>query len=284
MFTTADRDALWESLIHEARADNRIVAAAITGSRALGQEDEWSDIDLAFAVGSDSDRRDVIADWTDRMYQHSAVHHVDVVRGPAIYRVFLLASTLQVDLAFWPQAEFGAIAPSFRLLFGAATSRPSAVDSPFEELVGMAWLYALHDRSSIARGRVWQAEFMISGMRDYALALACLRHGLPAVYARGADRLPESIANAFTRTLVRSLAEPELRRAFASVCDLLVTEVNTIDALIAAQRIPGFRSGKRKLGDFLKSARKCKRPSRTLFQSAWRNIPSRRGRWNVEIR
>jgi hypothetical protein len=26
----------------------------------------------------------------------------------------------------------------------------------------MGWLYALHARSSIARGRVWQAEYMIS--------------------------------------------------------------------------------------------------------------------------
>jgi hypothetical protein len=37
-----------------------------------------------------------------------------------LYRVLLLDNTLQVDLAFWPATEFGAIAPTFRLLFGRA--------------------------------------------------------------------------------------------------------------------------------------------------------------------
>lgn len=32
--------------------------------------------------------------------------------------------TLQVDLAFWPEAEFGPIAPTFRLLIGTAHERP----------------------------------------------------------------------------------------------------------------------------------------------------------------
>lgn len=229
MFSTAERDGLRESLIESARADDRIVAAAITGSRALGEEDEWSDIDLAFAIGRDANRSDVIADWTRRMYDHGTVHHVDVVRGPAIYRVFLLANTLQVDIAFWPDSEFGAIAPSFRLLFGSSNDRQTALSASFEEMTGMAWLYGLHARSSIARGRLWQAEFMISGMRDYVLALACLRHKLPSVYARGADRLPAIVINTFVPTLIRTLDERELGRAFAAVCELLFTEVNAVD-------------------------------------------------------
>ena len=32
--------------------------------------------------------------------EHFALHHVDVVSGAWVYRVFLLPSTLQVDLAF----------------------------------------------------------------------------------------------------------------------------------------------------------------------------------------
>lgn len=239
MFSIAERDALRESLIESARTDERIVAAAITGSRALAEEDQWSDIDLAFAIGRSANRTDVIADWTRRMYDHGTVHHVDVVRGPAIYRVFLLANTLQVDIAFWPDSEFGAIAPSFRLLFGSAVDRQTASSASFEELAGMAWLYGLHARSSIARGRLWQAEFMISGMRDYVLALACLRHKLPAVYARGADRLPASVINTFVPTLIRSLDERELGRAFAAVCELLLNEVSAMDERLGNRlRVP----------------------------------------------
>ena len=35
---------------------------------------------------------------------------------------------------------------------------------------------------------------MISGMRDQVLALACLRHGLPAREGRGMDGLPADVA------------------------------------------------------------------------------------------
>lgn len=229
MFTVPARDELREALVQAARSDGRITSAALTGSHALGQADAWSDIDLAFALAADADRQQVIGDWTARMYEWEAVHHVDVARGPALYRVFLLRNTLQVDLAFWPESEFGPIAPSFQLLFGSTSNLPRVPTSSFEELVGLAWLYALHARSSIARGRVWQAEYMISGMRDYVLALACLRHNLPTVYARGTDGLPPDITKRMAETLVRSLKDSELQRAYSAVCDGLLGEVNAVD-------------------------------------------------------
>jgi hypothetical protein len=98
---------------------------------------------------------------------------MDVLSGATVYRVFVLASTLQVDIAFAPEAEFGAIAPTFRLIFGTAVDRAPAPAPGAAELIGLGWLYALHARSSIARGRAWQAEYMISGVRDHVLALAC---------------------------------------------------------------------------------------------------------------
>jgi hypothetical protein len=99
----------------------------------------------------------------------------------------------------------------------------------------MGWLYALHARSSIARGRVWQAEYMISGVRDQVLALACLRHGVPAVQARGIDSLPGEATATVTDSLVRSLDPAELRRAFVAVTDALVAEIERADAGLASR-------------------------------------------------
>jgi len=47
--------------------------------------------------------------------------------------------------------EFGAIAPTFRLLLGTATDRPFAPAPSASELIGMGWLYALQAWSSIQR-------------------------------------------------------------------------------------------------------------------------------------
>jgi hypothetical protein len=161
-----------------------------------------------------------------------AVHHVDVYRSNTLFRVFLLADTLQVDIAFWPAAEFGAIGPGFQLLFGASGQPPASPPPAAVQLIGMAWLYALHVRSSIARGRLWQAEYMVSGMRDHVLALACLRHALPSAEGRGIDRLPPELCAALAGGLVRSLDAGELQRAFGVVTDALVAKVARVDGVL----------------------------------------------------
>jgi hypothetical protein len=124
MFTETERDELRAALVAAARADERITGAALTGSASVGNEDRWSDIDLAFGFAAGTDLGAAIADWTAVMYSdHGAVGQVDIISGAVTYRVFLLASTLQVDLAFAPAADFGAVAPTFRLLFGTAVQR-----------------------------------------------------------------------------------------------------------------------------------------------------------------
>ncbi|MEJ7783887.1 MAG: hypothetical protein WKF96_03720 [Solirubrobacteraceae bacterium] len=234
VFTAEDREALRDQLVAAAQADRHISAAALVGSSALGREDRWSDIDLALCLASAGDRTQTIADWTDRMYQdHAAVHHLDVHRGEVVYRVFLLSSTLQVDVSFWPPGQFGAVGPNFRLLFGAAGDPvDESLPAPIE-LIGMGWLYALHARSSIARGRMWQAEYMISGVRDQVLALACLRHGVPAVHGRGMDSLPPGATAAVAPAIVRSLDVPELERAFAASTEALLVETERADPELA---------------------------------------------------
>ena len=219
-----------------ARADPGVDAAALVGSSATGQTDRWSDIDLAMSMSGERDHAETIAQWTDRMYgEHGAVHHVDIVGENTHYRVFLLPSTLQVDLSFWTSGDFRALGDRFRLLFGA--SQPSGGEAlpTASELIGMGWLYALHARSSIARGRVWQAEYMISGLRGQVLALACLRRRLPVFEGRGADRLPVEILDSVLPALVRSLDPPELQRALEAAGEMLLAEAQQIDPSLTSR-------------------------------------------------
>ena len=120
MFTPEERDRLRSDLLEHATTDRRISVAAITGSAAAGREDRWSDIDLAFGVINGAELPNVLSDWSAHMYhQHLALHHFDVISGAWVYRVFFLASTLQVDLAFVSATEFRAFPsarPSSRVL------------------------------------------------------------------------------------------------------------------------------------------------------------------------
>jgi hypothetical protein len=231
VFTVAERDQLRRDLTNAAEADPRVIGAALTGSAAVGREDRWSDLDFALSVERETDA--VVADWTALMYARGAVSHLDVRHGSVLFRVFLMRSTLQVDLAFWPSAEFGATGPTFRLLFGEANEIPPAKQPGRDELVGLAWLYGLHVRSSIERGRGWQALYLINHLRDHVMSLRCLGEGVNAVQGRGLDDLRDP--GEFAGTLVLSTRPDELRRAFHVLIGLLLTEIND-SALAAAVR------------------------------------------------
>ncbi len=234
MFTSEERACLRSDLLEYAAGDSRITGAAITGSAAAAREDRWSDIDLAFGVADADELPRVLADWTAHMYgQHEALHHLDIKSGQWVYRAFLLPSTLQVDLGFAPAHDFRALAPSFRLVFGES-NEPRPVPPPTSDgIIGLGWLYALHARSCVARRRFWQAEYMISGVRDNALALACVRHGLPAIHGRGRDQLPGNVTAPFEGSLVRNLDAAELLRAFRLVVDGFLGEIQNIDQDLA---------------------------------------------------
>jgi hypothetical protein len=234
MFTAEERALLRSQLLEYAANDHRISGGAVTGSGAAGNEDQWSDIDLAFGIKDGAELPKVLSDWTEYMYhQHLALHHMDLRAGAWIYRVFLLPSTLQVDLAFVPAKEFQALAPTFRLVFGQANEPRRPPPPSRTDIIAFGWLYAVHARSSIARRKLWQAEYMISAIRDNSLALACIRHGLPAVHGRGLDLLPNAVAAEYESSLVRQLDTAELSRAFRLVIRGLLSEIRSADEQLA---------------------------------------------------
>jgi hypothetical protein len=236
MFTPQERAHLRSELLEYAACDPRIVGAAITGSAASGCEDNWSDIDLAFSIVDGTALTEVIADWSTRMYdRYEALHHVDVNAGAWIYRVFLLSSTLQVDLAFVHASEFRALAPTFQLVFGFVNEPRHMLPLPTADVIGTGWLYALHARSCLARRKYWQAEYMISGVRDHALVLACIRHGVETAHGRGFDELPAGARAPFEGALVRHLELQELLRAFRAAMETFLTEIRLADTVLAGR-------------------------------------------------
>jgi hypothetical protein len=93
-----------------------------------------------------------------------------------------------------------------------------------EDLFGWGVIYALHTRACIERGRVWQAEHYVGAVRDHALALACLREGLPAVQARGYDDLSAEALVRFEAAHVGAVEPGALRTALAASVLALMRE------------------------------------------------------------
>jgi len=243
VFTVEQRDALRDRVLALADSDERIVAGAVVGSLALGGGDRYSDLDLTFAVVDGVPIADVLEDWTRTFADElDAVRLIDLARGPTIYRVFLFPDELQFDLSLTPAADFRPLSPRFRLLFGETTpGEPQLSAAPdAADLFGWGAIYALHSRSCIERGRVWQAEHYIGAVRDRALSLACLREGLPAVQARGYDDLPAELLAGYDETHVASLEPDALRSALRGAIRELLREgevAQLTHAATVAQRL-----------------------------------------------
>jgi predicted nucleotidyltransferase len=225
MFSVDDRDRVREHVLELASSDPRVVAAAVIGSLAHGDGDRWSDLDLTFAVEESVPVVDVLSDWTSALAEElDAVQLFDLPSGATIYRVLLLPGCLQVDLSFTPAPAFGARGPRFSLVFGSAVEKVHSPHPSADGLFGLAVHHAVRARVCIERGRWWQAEYWISGVRDEALALACLHRGLSAVEGRGFDELPADVLDGFSDALVRSLDREELLRALARAIAGLLRE------------------------------------------------------------
>lgn len=241
LFTVAFREQVRARVLELARADAHIVAGAAVGSLALGGGDRWSDLDLTFGVAEGNPLSAVLEEWTETLLREfEAVHLFDLPSGPSIYRVFLLPGCLQFDLSFTPAAQFGATGPKFELLFGRAVTKPFAPTPPAQELFGYAVHHALRARFCIERGKLWQAEYWLSSLRNYGLSLACHARGLPVSHARGYDQLPAEVLDPFKGALAASVERGELLRALGAAIEALLMQTGEVREL-AAQLEPALR-------------------------------------------
>jgi hypothetical protein len=244
MVTVEDRRRVRDRVLAIAQADGRVRGGAITGSGAAGTEDRWSDIDTAFGVADGVDPGGVLDEWTvvlDREF--GVIHHWDLRRDPTIYRVFLLAGGLELDIAVTPASQFGARGPKFRLVFGQGPQQPGLAAVSPDDLIGMGWLALLTAGVGVARGRPWYAEHWLGAAREQAFALACLRLGEAPEFARGTDRLPRELTEPFKETLPASLEHAELGGAVARAGELFVAEVARHDAALAERLRGPLQSG-----------------------------------------
>jgi hypothetical protein len=253
VFTAKQRDALRERVLRLAEDDDRVVAGAVVGSLAVhGGGDRFSDLDLTFGIADHVPVTEVLDDWTTTLAgELGAVTLADLERGLTAYRIFLLPGALQLDLSMTPAAQFRPYGPRLRLVFGevaadesrAPTSPGSlfiATPAAADDIFGWGVIYALHTRACIERGRFWQAGHYVGAVRDHALSLACLRHGVVAVQARGYDDLPAQTLAPFEGTLVGALEPGPLRVALAASARALIregTEARVSSAEIVAERL-----------------------------------------------
>jgi predicted nucleotidyltransferase len=218
-------------MAQRARDDVRVIAAAWLGSAARGEEDAWSDIDLALRLAKGADAAAVLSDWSTWLASTVEVSDtMDVYASGAVYRVFLCRDSLQIDLSVFPWDKFRATnGEPLRILFGEAEAPEAAPEPAWRTQVRMGWLYALHARSAIRRGRTLQADLMLAEWRACVIALACERLGLDRRHARAAHLLPPDLHSALEHARPPRLSQEELEISLARTAAVYLEEVGRHD-------------------------------------------------------
>ncbi|HEY9293391.1 MAG TPA: nucleotidyltransferase domain-containing protein [Microlunatus sp.] len=226
MFSSQERTRIRDALIAQAEKDPDITGAALAGSAARAAEDAWSDIDLVLQLRPDAREAEVVEHWsrwiTDR---YGVADSLDVFAGSVRYRVFLLPTSLQIDLSFWPHHQFRATEPSFQLIFGIANPATEPTVPDVNTAIGMGWLYALHARSAMARGRLWQAVMMLDDLRNQLIMLLCVRFGLNPWQGREVDKLPAPVREALQASRAPQVTGDDLERARILLTTQFLAEV-----------------------------------------------------------
>jgi predicted nucleotidyltransferase len=239
MFTAEHRSDVLTWLLEMARSDPRVTGGALIGSLARGAENAWSDIDVTFGIKNGIAPETVLEEWTAAVARaFGVIDQFDLTVQSSIYRVLLLPDGLEIDVSVTPEQDFSIRGPHAQLLFGAARQLALPLPPEQDHLIGLCWHHVLHAHSCIERGKLWQAEYWISALRDHTLELICLRLGESAAHGRGFDRLPATVTVPFTGSLVRSLDLGELRRALAAATACLIDELAVADPARAERLRP----------------------------------------------
>lgn len=83
---------------------------------------------------------------------------------------------------------------------------------------------------------------MVEGLRGQVITLACLRHQLPAHEGRGVDRLPQSMLDDLTETLVARTTDRVLTTSFTRLIGLLLREADHVSPKLAERLREPFRT------------------------------------------
>ncbi len=126
--TASDYEALQGRLLAALREDPLVCAVLLTGSRARGEADAWSDLDLGVVV-NDGASAPVLERCKDAMAP--LAHSTTIARGPVIILSVLTSEALRADVLIEPiSIATKRPQPSHQVLFGPGELTGSLQSAP----------------------------------------------------------------------------------------------------------------------------------------------------------
>ena len=186
-------------------ADDRIVAACLRGSRARGEADEYSDLDLC-VITRDEAFENVMAERAEFVRQlGEPVFMEDFGLDRIVF--FILADGAECELVFGREGAleevdvgtFSTLVDKLGILDGAefplASPDPDERREQLRQVLNWFWHDLSHFMAALGRGELWWACGQLEALRRYCVNLLRIEHGVEAqeeAYEKLEKAVPES--------------------------------------------------------------------------------------------
>ena len=221
-----DHSALISRFTEVCSADDRIVAAFLSGSHARGEADEYSDLDLGL-ITTDEAFENLMADreaFIRRLGEPLFLEDFGLDR----IVFFILADGTECELLFGREGAleeihvgpFEALVDKRGVLAGAespfAQTDPNEQREKLREVLKWFWHDLSHLIAALGRGDLWWAYGQLEALRRYCVNLVRIQHGVEAqeeAYEKLGKAIPVSELAALQTTFCPMEPQAMLRAA-----------------------------------------------------------------------
>jgi predicted nucleotidyltransferase len=208
-----DHSAVVSRFAEACEADDRIIAGLLGGSRARGEADEFSDVDLCLITTDDA--LDRVISGRDALIRRIGEPLFLEDFGLDRIAFFILGDGTDVELSFEREGAlerlevgpFQTLVDKRGILGGAEFpfSRPDPDEQRerLREIVTWFWHDLSHFLAAIGRGDLWWAYGQLEALRRYCVNLVRIRHGVEAqeeAYEKLSKKVPISALGALRST------------------------------------------------------------------------------------
>lgn len=181
-------DALIERLVELCAADERIVAAFLGGSRARGEDDAFSDVDVSLIVADDA-YDEVMAERADFVRRLGDAPFIEEF-GTLRITFVIFADGTDLELYTFRASDLGSIRSGPHRVLLDKTGILEGVEFPVEEeddvetrtedlrrILFWFWHDVGHFKTAIGRDQLWWAAGQLEALRNYCVNLERLGQG-----------------------------------------------------------------------------------------------------------
>lgn len=238
LFTPERRTEILENLLIFLQTDEQVSGVVMVGSTADDFRDTYSDINLLVIVADSLPVYPVYHKWKTRFTAlYNRLSGFEMRQDGECYHFgCLLDNYLGLEMQFLKLEKLVATRKPWKIAFDRAGNLATHLERTYAEeqlaapvreykrIMETIWQPILKCVAALRRDEIWRALYLLEDLRDSAVRIAGMNHGVDTYGFTAVDHLPEMFLVHLRHTIPTSTSTPAIRRALKTAVILLFRE------------------------------------------------------------